>query len=272
MENSFEKVKNWFESESKNDNCFYRLYTIKYANSNATRKDLRSTNFISSSIDESLNKLQNDINIHAQTSERFFLLNHISDKKDAHPISIVFENTFYDQAKNKVSGINGIYSTQNNDSNALLTLMKDHHTSSSQLREEILALRHEHTIEKMDNRIGELEESQKNSIDRLGEFFQTDVGQQIVTGITQLLSQKMTPNTTSVQPVQPVQPIRPIQPKKTIAEPKQDSRVNNLNESLQKLDSVFDGDGLNALNELAQYCLENPMIAKQLRTKTKENE
>ena len=269
MENSFEKVKNWFESESKNDNCFYRLYTIKYANSNATRKDLRSTNFISSSIGESLNKLQNDINIHAQTSERFFLLNHISDKKDAHPISVVFENTFYDQAKNKVSGINGIYSTQNNDSNALLTLMKDHHTSSSQLKEEILALRHEHTIEKMDNRIGELETSQKNSIDRLGEFFQTDVGQQIVSGITQLLSQKMTNKPTQEQnTVQPVQPIRPIQK----AESKQDSRVSNLNESLQKLDSVFDGDGLNALNELAQYCLENPMIAKQLRTKTKENE
>lgn len=266
--NSIEKVANWLDSERKNENCFYRFYTIKYANSNATRKDLRSTNFVTQSLEECLNKLQNDMVIHGQTAEKFFLLNHISDKKDAHPISIVFENPYYDSSVHKSPGINGIYSTHNNN-DMILNLMKENHSSNSQMREEILNLRHEHQLEKMDNRIAELEDGQKNSVEKIGEFFQTDVGQKIVGSITQLLSQKMSISN-KPEPKQHIQQ----QVEKPVENPehKQDKEISSLNDSLMKLDQVFDGDGLSALNELAQFCIDNPEMAKSLRKKPNTNE
>ena len=271
--NSIQKVKNWFESERKNDNCFYRFYTIKFANSNATRKDLRSTNFVTESLEDCLHKLSNDMAIHGQTAEKFFLLNHISDKKDAHPISIVFENPYYDSSLHKSSGINGIYSTHNNTNDILLNIMKENHSKHSEMREEIMNLRHSHEMERMNDRIGELEQSQKNAFDRIGEFFQTDVGQQIVGSVTQLIGQKMTINKNANNNVQPVAKVQqhieqPVEQPKTDPEHKQDQQVSNLNTSLMKLDQVFEGDGLNALNELAQFCVDNPEMAKQLRKRT----
>lgn len=271
--NSLEKVSNWLSSERKNDNCYYRFYTIKYANSNATRKDLRSTNFVTESLEECINKLKNDLIIHGQTAEKFFLLNHVADKKDAHPISIVFENPYYDSSVHKNSSIHGISSMHNNN-DMILSLMKDNHTSNSQMREEIMSLRHEHELEKMDTRIAELEDGQKNSIERIGEFFQTDVGQKIVGSITQLLSQKMAvpQSKEQVNQEQEKQIDKPVPKAITNPEHKQDKEISNLNDSLVKLDKVFDGDGLSALNELAQFCVDNPEMAKTLRKKPTSNE
>lgn len=270
--NSLDKVSNWLSSERKNDNCYYRFYTIKFANSNATRKDLRSTNFVTQNLEECIEKLNKDMIIHGQTAEKFFLLNHISDKKDAHPISIVFENPYYDSSVHKNSSIHGISSYNNND--MILSLMKDNHASNSQMREEIMSLRHEHELEKMDTRIAELEDGQKNSVERIGEFFQTDVGQKIVSSITQLLSQKMAipQQQNKVDQVQ-AKPIDKAVPN-AIANPehKQDKEISSLNNSLVKLDQVFDGEGLSALNELAQFCVDNPEMAKTLRKKPTSNE
>jgi|TARA_R110000824_G_C15231140_1_gene678586 hypothetical protein len=272
--NSLDKVSNWLESERKNDNCYYRFYTIKFANSNATRKDLRSTNFVTQNLDDCITKLNNDMIIHGQTAEKFFLLNHIGDKKDAHPISIVFENPYYDSSVHKSSGIHGIHSMNNNNNDMILNLMKDNHNSNSQMREEIMNLRHEHELEKMDTRIAELEDGHKNSVERIGEFFQTDVGQKIVSSVTQLLSQKMAIPQKQNEVQKPIKTSinEPVQ--KTIENPehKQDKEISSLNESLVKLDQVFNGDGLNALNELAQFCVDNPDMAKQIRKKPISNE
>ena len=152
----------------------------------------------------------------------------------------------------------------------ILNLMKENHSSNSQMREEILNLRHEHQLEKMDNRIAELEEGQKNSVEKIGEFFQTDVGQKIVGSITQLLSQKMT----ITNKTEPTQHIQQQQVEKPIENPehKQDKEISSLNDSLMKLDQVFNGDGLSALNELAQFCIDNPEMAKSLRKKPNTNE
>ena len=121
----------------------------------------------------------------------------------------------------------------------------------------------------MDSRIADLEFEQKTSVDRIGEFFQTDVGQQIVSGITQLMSQKMAQpkNNKEQQPErQPEQ-----QPVRQNQKSDKNADVEKLNNSLVKLDKVFKGDGLQALNELADFCVQNPVLAKQFR-KQQENE
>ena len=85
MIEELEKVKNWFETDAKNDKGWYRLYTVRFANSTTNRKDLRSTNFITESINDALIKLDTDIKIHGSTAQQFFIINHIESKKDPHP-------------------------------------------------------------------------------------------------------------------------------------------------------------------------------------------
>ena len=274
MEQTLSKIRSWFGTEAKNDNGFYRLYSVKHANSTPNRKDLRSTNFITDNLNDSVTKLDSDIKIHGSTAQQFFALFHVENKKDPHPVIIIFENPFFDSAIqkgntsfNSINGINSNYNQQHNI--GMLSMMKEHHENTSSLREEMQNLRHEHELEKMDSRIADLEFEQKTSVDRIGEFFQTDVGQQIVSGITQLMSQKMAQpkNNKEQQPErQPEQ-----QPVRQNQKSDKNADVEKLNNSLVKLDKVFKGDGLQALNELADFCVQNPVLAKQFR-KQQENE
>jgi len=270
MEQTLSKIRSWFGTESKNDNGFYRLYSVKHANSTPNRKDLRSTNFITDNLNDSVTKLDSDIKIHGSTAQQFFALFHVENKKDPHPVIIVFENPFYDSAIQKgntsFNSINGMNGHFNNHNVGMLGMMKEHHENTASLREEMQNLRHEHELEKMDSRIADLEYEQKTSVDRIGEFFQTDVGQQIVSGITQLMSQKMAqPKQQKQQPVEQKQ--QPVEQNNKSDNPD----VQKLNDSLVKLDKVFKGEGLDALNELADFCVKNPVLAKQFR-KQQENE
>lgn len=277
MEDTNVKIKNWFSTEAKNDNGFYRLYTVKFANSTPNRKDLRATNFITDNIQDSLTKLDTDIKIHGDTSQQFFAILHVESKKDPHPIVLIVENPYYNtnfQKGSTFSSINGINNNNNSSYNAqigMISMMKEHHESTSMLQQEMQQLRHEHEVEKMDSRISDLEYSQKTSVDRIGEFFQTDVGQQIVGGITQLVSQKMSQQPAQ-QPVQPTeQTIKNTSAQQQPAQKSDNPQAQKLNDSLMKLDKVFRGEGLEALNELADFCVKNPILAKQFR-KQSENE
>jgi len=275
MEQTITKIRSWFNTEAKNDNGFYRLYSVKHANSTPSRKDLRSTNFITDNLTDSVTKLDSDIKIHGSTAQQFFHLYHIENKKDPHPVILVFENPFFDSAIQKgntsfnaINGMSGI-----NHNIGMISMLKEHHENQASLREEMQNLRHEHELEKLDNRISELEFEQKTAVDRIGEFFQTDVGQQIVSGITQLLSQKMAQKPAQQQPAQqqPVQQ-QPVQQQPVQQENKSDNPdVQKLNDSLVKLDKVFHGEGLDALHELADFCVKNPLLAKQFR-KQQEHE
>jgi len=266
MEETINKIKSWFDSEAKNDNCFYRLYTVKFVNSSYGRKDLRSTNYITDSKEECLQKLISDITIHGATSNKYFVINHMDGKKDPHPIALFVENPFFDPGSQKTSGVHGIGNfNQNNDS--MFNLMREHHQTSSQLREDMQSLRHEHELEKMDSRIAELETGQKTTVDSISDFMQTDVGQKIVASLTTLMSIKMQQGKQPVQPVQ--EPIHgyeePVQTRRT--DNVDSEQVQKLNDSLKKLDEVFDGDGLSALSELADFCKNNPDLAQTFRKK-----
>lgn len=273
MEETIQKIKNWFSTEAKNDNGFYRLYTVKFANSTANRKDLRSTNFLTDNLNDSLQKLDTDIKIHGSTAQQFFVLSHVESKKDPHPIILVFENPFFDSSVqkgnsfNSLNTINGINGNMNANI-GMISMLKEHHESTAMLREEMQNLRHQHELEKMDSRISELEFEQKTSFDRFGDFFQTDVGQQIVSGITQLVSQKMAQQPQkNITPTKQVINTEPIKKEKKVQNQQitDNPDVQKLNDSLVKLDSVFEGDGLQALHELAEFCKKNPIIAQQFR-------
>jgi len=270
MEETINKIKNWFDSEAKNDNCFYRLYTVKFVNSSYGRKDLRSTNYITDSKEECLQKIISDITIHGATSNKYFVINHMDGKKDPHPIALFVENPFFDPGSQKTSGVNGIGNlNQNNDS--MYNLMREHHQTSSQLKEEMQSLRHEHELEKMDGRIAELETGHKTAVDSISDFMQTDVGQKIVSSLTTLMSIKMQQGKQPVQPVQnePIsgyeEPVPRTQTRKT--DNVDSEQVQKLNDSLRKLDEVFNGEGLIALNEIAEFCKTNPDLAQTFRKK-----
>lgn len=267
MEKTIEKIKAWFESEAKNDNCFYRLYSVKYVNSSYNRKDLRSTNFITETKEECLQKIISDITIHGATSNKFFVINHMDTKKDPHPITLFVENPFFEPQNQKSSGINGIGNfTQNNDS--LFNLMREHHSTSSALKEEMQQLRHEHELEKMDTRIADLETGQKTAVDSISDFMQTDVGQKIVASLTTLMSIKMQ-NGKTPDPIQGYEEKK--EPMQETRKPEESEQVQKLNNSLSKLDKVFKGEGLDALSELADFCVENPDLAQQFRKKQDKN-
>ncbi len=266
MQSTIEKIKNWFDLEAKNDNCFYKLYTVKFVNSSYGRKDLRSTNFHTETKEECINKLINDINIHGATANKFFVINHFEGKRDPHPITLIVENPHFVPDTQKYSTINGIHNYQNSN-NEMLSLMREHNDQASRLREELIQMKHQHEIEKMDSRIAELETGQKTVVDSITDFMQSEVGQKIVSSFTTLMSikmqQKSEPSVTNTQKDLSHQEYQETKQQQQTTD--NTDKIDKLNNSLQKLDNVFNGEGLEALNELAQFCVENPSIAQQFR-------
>lgn len=273
MEETLNLIREWFELEQKNENCFYKLYTIKYPNSRVSEKDLRSTNWNTSNIDECLEKIENDLRIHGSLAKEYFLLTHISGKTDKAGVNLLFKNPFFNYNLNNSmfqnSSINGMHNINSFD-NPMIDLMKQHHENSQSLRDEIQSLRHEHQIEKLENRISELEYNNRTFPETVSNFLQSDVGKQIVQSFTQLMSIKMQkPNSNAsvnndVQQ-QPVQEENVSDHIQNDAENVHRENVNSLQNSLQKLDSVFGQEkGIGALEKLSDYCINNPEMAKTI--------
>lgn len=275
MEETLNLIREWFELEQKNDNCYYKLYTVKYPNSRVSEKDLRSTNWNTSNIDECMEKIQNDLRIHGSLAKEYFLLTHVSGKTDKSGVNLLFKNPLYNYNLNNSmynsAGVNGINSMYNSFDNPMIELMKQHHENNQAMRDEIQNLRHEHQIEKMESRISELEYNNRTFPETISNFLQSDVGKQVVSSFTQLMSIKMqkpdpVQNIPNEQPVQQTVKNEGVTDNLNVDEEKEHRQnVSSLQTSLQKLDHVFGHqNGINALEKLSDYCINNPEMAKSI--------
>jgi hypothetical protein len=262
MEEIIENIRNWLTNEAKNENCYYKLYTIKYPSARPTDRDLRAQNFHSKNIDESIEKITNDINIHGRLAKEYFVITHVSCKQDKAGVNLLVNNPLFQNQSN----VNGFGSSNDNS----LELMRMHYENSQNLKEEIQNLRHEHAMEKLYDRIDQIESANKTFLDTISGFIQSDVGKQIVNGVTQIISLKIknnTPQTNNSLPQQTQQEVikNDMPEAEHNANNDQQDNANSLVESLQKLDQVFgEREGINALEKLSQYCINNPEMAKSI--------
>jgi hypothetical protein len=276
MDETLSLIREWFELEQKNDNCFYKLYTIKYPNSRVSEKDLRSTNWNTSNIDECIEKIHNDLRIHGSLAKEYFMLTHVSGKTDKSGVNLLFKNPLFNYNINNSiysnAGVNGVNSIHNSFDNPMIELLKQHHENSQALKDEIQNLRHEHQIEKMESRISELEYNNRTFPETVSNFLQSDVGKQIVSSFTQLMSIKMQKPDAQTQNIVDQQPVQQTVNNESVtddlsedAEKEHRNNVSSLQTSLQRLDSVFGYQkGINALEKLATYCCNNPEMAKSI--------
>ena len=101
LENELSKVREFFEHQNKGEGCFYRLYTIKFADSNYTKADLRGSNFKTDSVDSSIERLSNEIKAYGPQGKKFFLIRHYTYPTDSNPVNYVFENPFFREENQK---------------------------------------------------------------------------------------------------------------------------------------------------------------------------
>ena len=266
LREALEKVRDFFESEEKGDCGYYRIYSAKYADSTVGKTELRGSNFKTQSIDESIEKLEGDLRSKGRYSGKFFHIKHYTGKTDPSPVFTVIENPFFDPNAHKQygssqSGINGIGAND-----MILGLLQSHSNETINLREKIKDLEHQREMDRMEDRISQLESGQRNVLDTLLDFVQSDTGQQIAGGIFGLLQTKLTipQNNVVNQHEQPKNDFE--QPKPEPQSDAQNNAANLVSQSLHNLDQVFGtGEGLNALYELSVFCMNNPDKAKMLR-------
>lgn len=275
LRESIEEIDHFFKKRGKNENSFYKLYSAKYPNQNVSHNDMIAENFDTNSIEESLYTLDSDLRRHGKYAKEFIVLKHFATKKDGKPLRTTFKNPFFDatiqrgyrgQTNNSINGINNIGSTTNN---MLMELLKEHHKNTSELKDQVTDLRHTYQLEKMEDRIAGLEETQRTPLDSIGDFFQTELGQNLAIGILGLVQQKQNnPIQKTIEKEAEKQPQQPQPQQHTDRENSEEQqKITKLNDSIVRMDSIFKGEGIDAIYELAIFCQQNPELAKTFRTK-----
>jgi hypothetical protein len=280
FEKEFNKIQNFFNTQAKTENGYYRLYTVKTTDTKPKNNtDLRAVNFESESIEESLERLANDIKHYANTSNRFFVLKHYSAKTDPNPIFLYFANPYFDPTSqraflNNRHSINGMNNNSYNDP-MFIDMMKDHYEQKGQLQDQIKELQHQRELDRLEDRIAGLEQGQKTVVDSVKEFLNSDVGQQIAGGIVGIFQAKMMQQPNPVQQNTPYQEPIKQPPQEESFEPQhkedQEEQVQKVNQALVNLNNVFNGEGIDALLELSEFCINNPGLAHQFRKQNMSN-
>jgi hypothetical protein len=279
LKEQLDRLRVFFETNAKNDKAYYKIYHVKHPNTNVTFRDKLDENFDSDSLEESLEGIESIFRQHGPYSQEYFIVTTAVNNRDPKSIQIVIPNPFFNatimkgyKGNSTRNGINGI----NEVNGMMLDFMKEHYSTTQGLRSDMKDLQHAHELEKMEERIVGLEEGQKGAMDAVVDFFNTDVGKQLVTGVLGIVKAK------AIQPsiqngVPPTsnpsydfpgneneQPIQKEDQVPNYSEDQQD-QIQKLNQAIVKMDNVFGGEGLQALFELAQYCENNPEQAHTLR-------
>jgi len=277
LKQELDKAENFFRTSCKNEKCYYKLYTVKYADSKYSGHDLRRKNFQTDSIEESLIQLERDIREVGTNGQQFLVVKNYSIQTDPTPIELRLINPFFNpnlQKGYRNTGIHGTSENLNGVNNMMFDLMQSHHSSTTDLQKQLLELNHNHQIQKLEERIEGLEDDKRTNFDAISDFFQTETGKTIVGGLMGIIQANAAkPQPLNQTPDREEEPKQQQQSDNSEAETDQQEKISKLNASLQRLDKVFNGEGLEALHELAIFCQNNPVQAQMFRgTNNTQNE
>jgi hypothetical protein len=262
-----EKARDFFTKQAKNDACFYKLYDVKYIDTKFNRDDLRASNYETTSQAESLERLASDMRHLGDRAAQFWVVRHYANKADSQPISFYLKNVFYNPENHKHTAnvsINGFGSGSINGD--MIGLLKEHFKQTAELKQEMAELRHQYEMERMEDRISELENSKKGKLDAVNDFLETPIGSQLGGALLALLQVKLLGQVPAVPaPVLPVE--QETEQSSDSANFEQDEQIHKVSKSLERFQKVFGGDSIAALEKVSIFCEKNPIVAQNLLKK-----
>lgn len=274
LQQELDKAKRFFETQGKNDHAYYKLYSIKYVDSSYGKDDLRTKNFSSASLNESIEMLERDMRSVGDISKEFFYLKHYTTPNDPQPIGIPLKNPFFNPNNHKGSmsannGING-FGGLNAISGGVLDLMREHYASVGSLKEELIKMQHKIELDEKNRQLEEAENSRRGKFDAINDFFETPIGTQLGQVLLLMVQKQMMGG--NIQPNLQQQQVKQQQMEQEHepelrhdnSNPEQENQLNKVHNAMANLESVFGKDSINALEQLSIYCKENPDMAYQL--------
>jgi hypothetical protein len=270
-----ERVRLFFEQSKKNDNCYFRLWNVPFANSNAKSGSYCFSNFDSKSLEDSLDMLTHQVMSVGPYGDCFFKLKHYSTATDGKSLEFTFANPYHNPAffrggRGHHHGINGIGGHNQGGNDIILGLMEQHYTSQSDLKAQMAELKHTYELRDKDAIIAELESGNRTFKDAMIGFLEGDTGQTIVAGLMGLLQQKIMSPPEPKQQVEPPPKQEPQAP--TPASQAQKQAALKLNTSLERLSKTFDSNGIDVIEHLSLILEERPDLVDQILEPKANNE
>lgn len=263
-----EKARDFFTKQAKNDACFYKLYDVKYIDTKFNRDDLRASNYETTSQVESLERLTSDMRHLGDRAAQFWVVRHYANKADSQPISFYLKNVFYNPENHKHTANGSVNGFGNSSINGdMIGLLREHFKQTAELKQEMAELRHQYEMERMEDRISELENSKKGKLDAVNDFLETPIGTQIGGALLALIQIKLLGGAQVPAMPMPTQPIEQEEQASDSANFEQDEQIHKVSKSLERFQKVFGGDSIAALEKLSIFCEKNPTVAQNLLKK-----
>lgn len=274
-----EKVQTWLNSQAKNDSWNFKMYSVPYINSTLKRDNFRANNFHSTNAEEALEFLAQAMVLYGDTSQKYFLIRHIINDKDAKGKDFYIKNPLFNASSQKgaasLPGIGAISGQQYGQNfGGLLEMERRHNKEVQDLKEQLQEIKYEQHLKELREEIEAVKYENRNAVDKITGFAETPTGQTIVTAIMGLINQKMYGVPEIGAQEQPLQK----QPTQAEAEPLSDQQpqpqeasqqIQKINLSIQKLEQIFPGNVSDALLDLAIFCEKNPAQAQAFRNLAK---
>jgi hypothetical protein len=295
-----ERFRSFMNTSAKGDEWHFKLYSVPFANSKIDRKYFRYQNFGSDSPQESLALFKAALELHGDRADQFFIIRNMKGPTDPHPTDFAIKNPYYNQSIFKQpfsssSSINGMGQIQANGSMIgmmqMMMMQQQQHFEVMQAKEkELRDEREDRKIERLEDAIDAIKEEKATAIDKIGGFFNSETGQQIINGIMGMVQNSQIAQLGAIKNsgvdnmhLAGEKP-PPFKRSENETNPPSDSgngtqaqdesaQVQNyVSQAINKLGGVFGNETLAVLFEFSEYCEKNPIVAKQLREQIRPKE
>lgn len=262
IDNIIENFENWLDDQAKNSKWYFKIYLVKSNDVNPSKANLVYINTKSEDKYQSMEMLRKALELLCVNGKEYVVIQHIASKTDGTGLDLYFKNPMY-KKNNYSSSISGVDNMQ------YLSIQEKHFREIQDLKDEINQIKQDHKITELENRISGILEEKKTTLDFIQGFLESNTGQQLVKGITQIINTKL-----SLKSQQPINQLpEPVQNEIVSPEPKQDTdQTQIINESMANLQNVFGQDVIENLYHLSNWVNKNPELATSLIGQIKNTE
>lgn len=275
IEQQMELATSFFESNRKgtkaSDPCYFRLTHLR--NLNGERKFTRGNPIFYSNMDEpdmqeSLALLKQAIELYGPTGCQYMLLSLVKSETSNNDYCLTITNPYYYSAGGGgIAGIGNHNPYQNQ--SLVMDIQRQMYEMQMMFKLQIQQMETEQLLREKDEEIENLRGTKKNVIDSIQGFVETAPGQKLLDAILGFLqpNNKMIPAPVQQQVIQQIPVQQNQQPEMT---PEVQESANKISQSLHKISQVFP-DWEDALEDMANFCVNSPNIAQTLRQNNKQN-
>lgn len=275
LEKQIQIARNFFESNRKgskeNEPCYFRMKFLR--NLQGDRTFDRKTPVFYSNMDEpelnnSLDLLKQALELYGPTGTEYFLVSLLKSETSNHDYVVTLKNPYYNSFSPQMIGM---MQPQQNPT-MMLDMQRQMYEMQMGFMQKFSEMEKKAELKELEDRIEELEGKKNTLVDSIQGFAESSAGEKILDALLGLLKQQ--PQQQAIQqPVQQqviqqqVQEQQPQEQQPLAQDVKQSA--DKIAQSLYKISQVFP-DYEDALEDIANYCINHPNIVASLRGKIKE--